>query len=120
MIFFLELSFVLFTYSDYSQKFHSFLLFLKMSVLLNHLHLHQVFTILSLPSIHQPTMNNQFDAPNAPKFNFYSSYLITYAHKLHLFHCLSIFIKKNQDFDSKLCHVQTHDYLSLTSGSVSW
>ena len=71
-----------------------FFCFLKISVLLYHPHLHQVFTILSLPSIHQSTVNNQFEPLMHQSFDFYSSYLITYAHKLHLFNFLSIFIKK--------------------------
>ena len=37
---------------------------------IDHFHFHQVFTIILLPSIYQPTMNNQFEALNAPKFRF--------------------------------------------------
>ena len=75
--------------SDYSRKCHYFFfLFLsKLSVLLYHSHLHQVFTILSLPSIHQPTINNQFEALNAPKFRFLlfiSHYLCTQTTSLSL------------------------------------
>ena len=59
-----------------SQKFELFtkmllfLFFSELSILFYHHHLHQVFTILSLSLIHQPTMNNQFETLNAPKFRF--------------------------------------------------
>ena len=100
-------------------KYHYF--FPKMSVLLYHPYLHHVFTILPLPSIHQPTMNNQFEALKAPKFRFLlfiSHYLCTQTTFLSLFSLYSS--KENQDFGSKLCKVQTHDSWSLTTGSVSW
>ena len=79
-----------------------------MSVLFYHPYLHQVFTILPLSSIHQPTMNNQFEALNAPKFQFLlfiSHYLCTQTTSLSL----SVYIHKKPDFDSKLCKVQTHE-----------
>ena len=63
------------------------LFFSKMSVLLCHPHLHHIFTILSLSSIHQSTMNNQFEALNAPKFRFLlftSHYLCTQTTSLSL------------------------------------
>ena len=45
-------------------------------------------------SINTPTtMNNQFDLLMHQNFDFYSSYLITYAHKSHLFHLLFKFIQ---------------------------
>ena len=59
-----------------------------MNFLLYHPHLHQVFTILSLSSIHQPTMNNQFEALNSPTFQFLlflSHYLCTQTTSLSLF-----------------------------------
>ena len=74
----------------------SFLFYLsKLSVLLYHSHLHQVFTILSLTSIHQPTINNQFEALNAPKFQFLlviSYYLCTQTTSLSL----SLYIHKKK------------------------
>ena len=93
----------------------------KISVLLYYPRLHQAFTILSLPSVHQPAMNNQFEAFNAPKFRFLlfiSYYLCTQTTSLSLL--LYIHRKKTQNFDSKHCKVQTHDSWALTSGSVSW
>ena len=70
--------------------------FLKMSVLLYHPHLHQVFTILSLSSIHQLTMNNQFEALNALKFRFLlfiSHYLCTQTTSLSFF---SLYLSKKK------------------------
>ena len=70
---------------------NAIIIFLKLSVLLYHPHLLQVFTIRTLLSIHQPTMNNQFEVLNAPKFRFLlyiSHYLCTQTTPLSL--CLYI------------------------------
>lgn len=66
-------------------------------------------------------MNNQFEVLHALKINFNSSYLISYAYKLHMFQ-LSLYIhpKKSSDFYSKLDKVhraiQAHDFWSRTRG----
>ena len=68
-------------------------------------------------------MNNQTKAFNAPK-NRFSLFLYYFlGTKQHLFHFLSLYIQKTQDFDSKLLKVhraiQAQDSWSLTSGSLS-
>ena len=96
---------------------------LKMNILLYYLHLPQVFTILSLPWIHQLPWTTNLKLLMHLKIVFHSSYIIYYALKQHLFHFLSIFIQKIKDFDSKLFKVhrafQAQDWWSLTSGSFS-
>ena len=79
--------------------------FLKMHILLYHIHLPQVFTIQNIViAINTPTtMNNQFEALNAPKNRFtlfLSQFLWT--KKKHLFTFFPYSSKKTQDFDSKI------------------
>ena len=124
---FWEFSFALFTvkvWIIHENVITFFCIFLlKMNILLYYLYFPQVFTILSLPWIHQPPWTTNLKLLVHLKIVFHSSYLIYYALKQHLFHFLSIFIQKIKDFDSKLFKVhraiQAQDSWSLTSGSLS-
>ena len=112
---------------NYSQKCHYFLLFLffsKMSISLHHLSSSTSIYNIAIAMNTQPHWTTNLKLLMHLKIDFYSSYLISYALKQHLFHFLSIFIKKTQDFDSKFFKIhraiQAHDSWSLTSGSLWW
>ena len=68
--------------------------FLKMHILLYHPHLPQVFTILSLPSIHQPPWTTNLKLLMHLKINLHSFFLNSYEAKKTFLYFLSIFIQK--------------------------
>ena len=81
--------------TDYLRKCHNFIFFENKHFTLPYSSSSNIYNIVIV------IMNNQFEALNAPKIDFHSSYLISYALK-HLFHFLSLFIQKKKDFDSEL------------------
>ena len=74
-------------------KMSSFFFF-KMHILLYHTHLPQVFTILSLPSIHQPPWTTNLKLLMHLKINLHSFFLNSYEAKKTFLYFLSIFIQK--------------------------
>ena len=101
------------------QKFE---LFKKMQllILLYQSHLHQIFITLTLPWIHQPPWTTNLKLLMHRKIDFFSSYLISYALKQHLFHFLSIFIKKIPRLTSGSLQCWTSVCLEKLSKSSHW
>ena len=85
-----------------SQKFRLFtkmpliFFFSKMAFLLSQPHHLQLFTRLPLPSIHQPPWTTNLKLLMHLKSNYTHSFLFLMNEKQHLFHFLSIFIKKTK------------------------
>ena len=88
--------------SNYLRKCHNFF-FWKMHIFLYYLHLPQVFTILSLPSIHQPPWTTNSKVLMHLKIDLHFFFLNSYELKTtSLSLSLHIHPKKTQDFDSKI------------------
>ena len=79
--------------------------FSKMHILLYHPHLSQVFTILLLPSIHQPPWTTNLKLLMHLKINLHSFFPNFYELKTTFIYFISIFIQKNQNFDFKFFKV---------------
>ena len=73
---------------------NAFTFFSKIHILLYHPHLLQVFTILSLPSIHKPPWTINLKLLMHLKIDLHSFFLNSYELKTTFFHFLSIFIQK--------------------------
>ena len=96
--------------SNYIRKYHYFFsfFFLKMSVLLIHPHLPHLFYNIAIVIKTPTTMNNKFQALNAPKINIYIFISSFFTHTLFSFQFISYFIQI-------LIHDKTFEDFSKTS-----
>ena len=77
-LFFLEISFALFTPQVHIIHENAIIFFLKMTFLLSNPHYLQIITRLPLSKNTLATMNNQFEAFNAPKIDLPFFFLHSY------------------------------------------
>ena len=108
---FLKLLFAIFTLKVqiiYGNTIIFLFFFLKMSVLLIHPHLPHLFYNIAIVIKTPTTMNNKFQALNAPKINIYIFISSFFTHTLFSFQFISYFIQI-------LIHDKTFEDFSKTS-----